>query len=583
MNAKRKVKCGVGFVFMIFLSIFGMGNEAPGKTINLSGLTSPTGDYRWRDVADQLYSQSYQTSYNYTQANVAVTYDPAAPTLRGTLTATNLKPNFAYQLKLAGSPGTAANEHIGLAGRWWQEEWNGSAWTNGQNLNNKGNGSSPNPNDIIYFQNRDIVNATSPTGLKYRYTGYLVFDYFITDENGNAVLNFETNSSYHVLWKTSQRSATPSDGPVKSRSFDADPSLSPAYDTDYPPQTINIFGEWERLPVGGVHLQVGDYLAQIILTEESFHGSGGPPYAGNWAGAMGAQIDFSLYQEYIVTTDPPNLQITVDGSLYTTPHMFRWPPMSTHTISTSSPQFSADGRTQYSFSSWDDGGGQTHQITVPSSAMTYTASFTAQFLLDTKVNPAGSGNIALSPNGPWYNPNQVVQLTATPVPGYTLSSWSGDLIGATNPASITMSGSKAVTANFTQNQYTLSITIAPSSAVGSVTSNPNKATYAYGDVVTLSAIANPGYTFANWTGDVPNPPNPINNIQITISGNTSVTANFKQNEKPDLIVSSLTGPPYPYMVTPGQVINLSEATKNQGTVTAGASVTKFYWSTNRSL
>jgi hypothetical protein len=82
MDAKRKVKCGMGFVFLIFLSIFGMGNEALGKTINLtdidSGLPSPTGDYRWRDVADQLYSQSYQTSYNYTQANVAVTYDTAA-------------------------------------------------------------------------------------------------------------------------------------------------------------------------------------------------------------------------------------------------------------------------------------------------------------------------------------------------------------------------------------------------------------------------------------------------------------------------------------------------------------------------
>ena len=88
MDAKRKVKCGVGFVFMIFLSIFGMGSEAPGKTINLtdldSGFPSPTGDYRWLDVADQLYRQSYRTSYNYTQASVAVTYEPSAPTLRGT-------------------------------------------------------------------------------------------------------------------------------------------------------------------------------------------------------------------------------------------------------------------------------------------------------------------------------------------------------------------------------------------------------------------------------------------------------------------------------------------------------------------
>ena len=48
----------------------------------------------------------------------------------------------------------------------------------------------------------------------------------------------------------------------------------------------------------------------------------------------------------------------------------------------------------------------------------------------------------------------------------------------------------------------------------------------------------------------------------------------------DLIVSTLSGPST--TVTPGQVINLSEATKNRGTVTAGASVTKFYWSTNSS-
>jgi hypothetical protein len=279
------------------LWIFGPLDGALGVTIELadidSGLPSPTGDYRWRDVADQLYGADYRDNYDYRKADVVLVFDAVGATLYSTLAATNLKPNFAYQLKLVGTPETSANERIGLAGRWWQEEWNGSIWTNGQNLNDKGIGSSPNPNDLIYFQNRDIVNATSPTGLKYRYTGYLVFDYFITDENGNAVLNCETKSSYHVLWKTSQRSETSSDGPVKSRSFDPDPSLSPAYDTDYPPQTIDIFGEWERLPVGGVHLQVGDYLAQIILTEESFHGSGGS-YAGNWAGTMGADIQFFI-------------------------------------------------------------------------------------------------------------------------------------------------------------------------------------------------------------------------------------------------------------------------------------------------
>jgi peptidoglycan/xylan/chitin deacetylase (PgdA/CDA1 family) len=259
------------------------------------GLTSPTAIYRWLDIADQPYSENYRNSFNYMQANVQVTFSSSGRAFQGTLTASNLKPNFAYQLKLAGFPGTPSNELIGLAGRWWQEEWNGATWTNGQNLNNKGDGSSPNPNDDIYLERRDITDPTSPTGLKYRYTGYLIFDYFITDEAGHAVLNFEANSSYHVLWKTSQRTRSSSDGPAKTSSFDAD--LSMAYDDtggdDFSLQVVSIFGEWERLPAHGVYLQPGTYEAQIILTEESFHGSGGS-FAGNWAAAVGGTIHFGI-------------------------------------------------------------------------------------------------------------------------------------------------------------------------------------------------------------------------------------------------------------------------------------------------
>ena len=179
-----------------------------------SGTTSPTGDYRWLDIANQSYSESYRTTYNYTQATVEINYLPVDETLSGTLTATNLKPNFAYQLKLVGIPGTAENEQLGLVGRWWQEEWDGTEWTNGQNLNNKGDGSSPNPNDNNYYTRNDITDETSPTGLHYRFTGYLLFDYFITDGYGNATISFDTGSCYHVLWKTTQRSRTLDDSPL---------------------------------------------------------------------------------------------------------------------------------------------------------------------------------------------------------------------------------------------------------------------------------------------------------------------------------------------------------------------------------
>ncbi len=279
--------------------------NSPSAVIALQDINSehtpPPGSFRWLDGADQPYSEAYRTSYNYTQATVLATYVDADSTLHGTLTSANLKPNFSYQLKLVGTPGTAANEQIGLTGRWWQEEWNGVEWANGQNLNDNGDGTSPNPNDDLYFLRRDIPDPTSPTGLYYRYTGYLLLDYFTTDGAGDATLDFQADSSYHVLWKTTQRTREVDDGPLKTASFDAD--LSPAYDDtggdDWPSQTVDIYGEWERLPVGGVYLPDGEYVAQLILTEESFHGSGGT-YAGTWAGAMGAEIPFAIGSPTVV-------------------------------------------------------------------------------------------------------------------------------------------------------------------------------------------------------------------------------------------------------------------------------------------
>ena len=252
--------------------------------------STPAADYRWMDVADQTYSAEFQTSYNYSQATVHVLYNTVGEFLTGEMIAQNLKPNFAYQLKLVGTPGTADNELIGFAGRWWQEEWNGTAWNNGQNLNDKGNGTSPNPNDKTYLTRKSIADATSPTGLHYRYTSYLLFDYFLTDSNGDATFHFETGSCYHVLWKTSQRSPTADDGPLKTVTFDPIPSF--AYDGDYPSSTVSIFGEWERLPRGGINLATGNYNCQIVLTEESFHGT--RPLEGNWAAAMSTNISFTI-------------------------------------------------------------------------------------------------------------------------------------------------------------------------------------------------------------------------------------------------------------------------------------------------
>lgn len=257
-----------------------------------SGQPDPTGNYRWMDVADQLYSVAYRDSYDYTQADVTLQFFESDGSFHGYLIAAALKPHFVYQLKLAGIPGTASNESIGFTGRWWQEEWNGSAWVNGHNLNDKGDGTSPSPNDEDYVLRRDVPDASSPTGYHYRFTGYLPFEYVATDETGSLLVAFEQNSAYHVVWKTTQRAWTTGDGPPKTTTFDVQlPDPVGAYDVDYPEAERTVFGEWERLPPGGVFLPTGSYEADFVLTEESFHGSG---LAGGWAAAMGARISFEI-------------------------------------------------------------------------------------------------------------------------------------------------------------------------------------------------------------------------------------------------------------------------------------------------
>ena len=264
------------------------------------------GGYRWRDIAGNLYSDSYRNSYGYNLSGVQVqlSFSDTAATFIGSLTATNLKPNFAYQMKLAGFPDTESNEPIGFTGRWWQEEWDNTnqEWTNGQNLNNKGTGYPLSPNDLDYISKRDILDPNSPTGKRYRFTGYLPFDFFITDENGDAFVPLEQNSSFHVFWNTQQNYYNnydpQKDGPLKTVTFDPDPSQpGSAYSTDFIDTTMTAFGEWERLPMGGVYLPSGEYSCQFILTEESFHGWPGGSYTGNWASVMGADIQFTIIED----------------------------------------------------------------------------------------------------------------------------------------------------------------------------------------------------------------------------------------------------------------------------------------------
>jgi len=120
-------------------------------------------------------------------------------------------------------------------------------------------------------------------------------------------------------------------------------------------------------------------------------------------------------------------------------------------------------------------------------------------------------------------------LQAVPDAGWSFSSWSGNLTGNVNPSSITMSGNMNVTANFTQVNYTLSLTKVGN---GSVTVNgtshtlPWSGTFPSGSVVQLQAVPDSGWGFSSWSGDLTGNANPSS---ITMSGNKNVTVTFNQS------------------------------------------------------
>ncbi len=157
---------------------------------------------------------------------------------------------------------------------------------------------------------------------------------------------------------------------------------------------------------------------------------------------------------YTLTTQPAGLQVTVDGTNYTTPRTFSWTSGSSHTISVSSPQAGVSG-TRYVFGTWSDGRSQTHSITAPSNSATYTANFTTQYSLTMGVSPANGGGVAPSGTN-WYSSGQSVTITATANTGYNFVQWTGSATGTSRSMSITMNGSKSIMANFATTSGTVS-------------------------------------------------------------------------------------------------------------------------------
>ena len=166
----------------------------------------------------------------------------------------------------------------------------------------------------------------------------------------------------------------------------------------------------------------------------------------------------------VIQTTPPGLQFTVTDTggtaTYTAPYSFSWTRNSSHTIAAVSTQSGGVG-VRYAFSTWSDGGTQSHAVS-PGTNTTYTANFLTQYQLTTTTDGHGSA----IPVQQWYYAGYSAGITVTPASGYIFSAWS--LTSGAGPIANPSSASTSVTMNGPNTVNAAMIQLAPANLISSI-------------------------------------------------------------------------------------------------------------------
>jgi len=226
---------------------------------------------RWADIAGNFYSSDFARGFSYEDKSetgpcVRVRIKPAGKTLSGRLEAHGLKPNFAYQVKVMGDFADRRGfELIGYRGRWRLP----------------GRGTNYSDWDYQAYENKEDIEA------------YILFDFLVTDDRGDAILDFALEQSLHVLWNVTRQGVIIREPNIRKHDLRAD---NPAtYARPKEAATVEyVYGEPEAARYTGapVRLPEGRYSASLVLTEESFHSYGRDD--GYWASPLRLPLEFYI-------------------------------------------------------------------------------------------------------------------------------------------------------------------------------------------------------------------------------------------------------------------------------------------------
>jgi uncharacterized repeat protein (TIGR02543 family) len=191
----------------------------------------------------------------------------------------------------------------------------------------------------------------------------------------------------------------------------------------------------------------------------------------------------------------------------------------------------ASANTHYTFANWTENGTVVSTDGEYSFEATADRTLVANFTLDSgavaiklSANPAAGGQVS---GGGAVITGETVTVTASAKIGYTFANWTenGTVISTEMSFSFAATENRTLVANFTLNSYTIAVSANPTAGG---TAN-GSGVISYGELVTVTAIASPGYSFANWTesGTVvfTNP-----EYSFTVEGDRTLVANFTLNQ-----------------------------------------------------
>ena len=187
----------------------------------------------------------------------------------------------------------------------------------------------------------------------------------------------------------------------------------------------------------------------------------------------------------------------------------------------------ATPNSDYTFTNWTENGNvistnANYTFTVTGNR-TLVANFQAQtqnYNISVSASPREGGTVT---GGGSYQQGQSCTVNATPNTGYTFTNWTenGNVVSTNASYTFTVNNNRTLVANFQAQSFTVTATADP--AIGGTATGGGS--YNYGQTCHLSATANTGYRFFNWTENgihVTSAPN----LSFTVTSNRNLVAHF---------------------------------------------------------